>query len=389
MAPLTREQQMALKKKQAEDRPPAQDDPLDAIKQHLQGGGKILPIVGNSLVDNLIFPLSAEEGKIPRVDEFLAEFWAEKVGYPFVQRTRMAHIAQFVLMRGAAPSIAKKSYVDFLKELRLDMSETMDEEVEFLAGLRRKSGSLAFTDICAELDLTSTADKNPLDALAEMNLPLYITTSYYDFLERALQQAGKNPLTHICFWDGPPPPEAGEHAAERDFRLGDPKTPGFRPIVYHLLGHERFPETMVLAEDDFLKYLKKIAVDSPNSQRPVIPTYLRDQIANSALVMMGLNIADWDFRMLFHGVLPLAIENKPRHPCLALQLDPSKQRELVEGAEGEEGDRESRKQAVIKAAYDYLDQYFKHANFKVVLQESGAFVQDLWRVWQEVQRESV
>ena len=274
MAPLTCEQQMALKKKQAEDRPPAQDDPLDAIKQHLQGGGKILPIVGNSLVDNLIFPLSAEEGKVPRVDEFLAEFWAEKVGYPFVQRTRMAHIAQFVLMRGAAPSIAKKSYVDFLKELRLDMSETMDEEVEFVAGLRRKSGSLAFTDICAELDLTSTTDKNPLDALAEMNLPLYITTSYYDFLERALQQAGKNPLTHICFWDGPPPPEAGEHAAEREFRLGDPKKPGFRPIVYHLLGHERFPETMVLAEDDFLKYLKKIAVDSPNSQRPVIPTYL-------------------------------------------------------------------------------------------------------------------
>lgn len=44
---------------------------------------------------------------------------------------------------------------------------------------------------------------------------------------------------------------------------------------------------------------------------------------------------------------------------------------------------------MIKAAYDYLDQYFKHANFKVVLQESGAFVQDLWRVWQEVQRESV
>lgn len=372
---LTREQMIALKKKQAQ-KPLAEQDTLAAIKPYLQGGGKLLPIIGNSIIEAAVFPFPSEDGEMPRIEETLAEAWAEKVGYPFAERTRLARIAQFVLMRSTAPSVAKKSYVDFLKGYLLDAGEMLGVDAGTVTSLRQKTG-LTLTEISTELELTSPDEKSPLDLLAQMNLPVYITTSYYDFLEQALAKAGKVAITHVCFWDGPPPPDAEQYTPALGFKPGDPTQPGFRPIVYHLLGHERFPSTIVLAEDDFLEYLKKIALDSTNSQRPIIPTYLRDQLANSALVMMGLNVSDWDFRVLFRGVLPLTIDTY-RHPCLALQLDPSKQKELANDDD-----------QAVKAAHTYLESYFDHASFKVLLQDADAFVQQLWQLWQQAGREGV
>lgn len=376
---LTREQMIALKKKQAQ-KPFAEQDTLAPIKPYMQEGGRLLPIIGNSIIETVVFPFPSDDGQTPRIEETLADAWAEKVGYPYAERTRLARIAQFVLMRSSAPSVAKKSYVDFLKEFLLDAGEMLGIDVATVTSLRQRTG-LTLAEISMELELTSSDEKSPLDFLAQMNLPLYITTSYYDFLELALKKAGKDPITHVCFWDGSPPPDAKSYTAASGFKPGDPRQQGFRPIVYHLLGHERFPSTMVLAEDDFLDYLKKIALDSTNSQRPIIPTYLRDQLANSALVMMGLNISDWDFRMLFHGVLPLALDS-PHHPCIALQIDPIKHKELI-------NDENKDQNALAKEARDYLENYFKRGNFRVILQDAGAFVRQLWQLWQQVQLEGV
>lgn len=374
---LTREQMMALLNQQSEAQPAGAggEDFLAEMKSYLAGGGQILPIVGNSMLDSLVFPFpAAGEGETPRVEEMLAKLWAKDVGYPFASRIHIAQIAQFVLMtKGLALSTAKKRYVDFLKETLIGVGKLLGEEDDFLQALRAKT-TLTFPQVAEELELLPKRDdlSHPLAILARLNVPLYITTSYYDFLERALEQAGLDPITHICFWDGPPPPEAADYAPDADFQPDDPGREGFRPVVYHLLGHERFPSSMVLSEDDYLEYLKNIARDSANSQRPILPTYLRDKLANSALVMMGLNMSDWDFRVLFRGVLPLTIDSY-RHPCVAIQLDPSQQESLV-------GEKDA-----LEAARCYLENYFQKSQFKLVLQDTTAFVHELWQLRQQLQ----
>ena len=53
--------------------------------------------------------------------------------------------------------------------------------------------------------------------LAKLNLPVYVTTSYYDFLEKALEHAGKQPRTEISYWRDNLKPVA-KHTSEADFR---------------------------------------------------------------------------------------------------------------------------------------------------------------------------
>lgn len=365
-ATLTREQllQRARAMKQAQQPGDEAGNLWEELKPRILAR-EVLPIISNSVLDSLVFPLNLtdESGHVQNPDEILAEILAEKLDYPFADRTRLARVAQYASYSGFDIGTAKSKYLSFLKETLLLFAEMTDPQtVEELRPQVDEPG-WTFTKLAAELDYPQAPEgkPNPLNLLARLPLPVYVTTSAYGFMERALEQEKRTPVTHVCFWNGQVPAEASHFYPSPSFKP-DPMT----PVVYHLFGYEEAPSSLLLSEDDYLDFLKNIARDRTNTERPIIPTYLRDHLANSSLIMMGYRLPEWDFRVLFRGVIPLYIETQ-RYKSLAIQLEPQQQNGIADAAK----------------AMKYLDAYFGKGNFAVVWQDVFGFVGELWDKWNQ------
>jgi hypothetical protein len=363
---LTREQvlQMARARKQVQQPTDASSNLWNDLKPRILAR-EVLPIISNSVLDSLVFPLNLtdEGGGMHNPDEILAEMLAEKIDYPFPDRTRLARVAQYASYSGFDAGTAKSKYLSFLKETLLLFAEMGDPSaVEELRPHIDEPG-WTFTKLAAELDFPQAPEgkPNPLNLLARIPLPVYVTTSAYGFMERALEQEGRTPVTHVCFWDGQVPGEASHFYPDADFKP-DPMT----PVVYHLFGYEEAPSSLLISEDDHLDFLKGIARDRSNTVRPIIPSYLRGHLANSSLIMLGYRLPEWDFRVLFRGVIPLYIETQ-RYKSLAIQLEPQQQSGIAD----------------VGKAEKYLEAYFDKANFAVIWDDVFSFVGELWNKWNQ------
>jgi len=91
------------------------------------------------------------------------------------------------------------------------------------------------------------------------------------------------------------------------------------PLVYHLHGSDDYPGSLVLTEDDYMEFLVAISQNVGRGADP-IPRRIRQAMADSSLVLLGYGLQNWDFRVLFWGLI------KPRplqHTSVSIQLVPS------------------------------------------------------------------
>ncbi len=144
---------------------------------------------------------------------------------------------------------------------------------------------------------------NPLMILAGFPFRYYVTTSHHNFIELALKAAGKTPRMEFCRWrqkrDNIPLVLDSFSKLEPDKHY-EPNE--FEPLVYHLYGHDDYPESLVLTEDDYFQFL--IAISQHKGQgTDVIPHQLRGVISYSALILLGYELRSWDFRILFWGLI--------------------------------------------------------------------------------------
>lgn len=260
--------------------------------------------------------------------------------------------------------IANENYLTFLKRVLLQIakrdqaiSQSLRVELEELA-----EEEYSFADLTQDLGYPRFNKQYPdvLQKLAKLPIKIYITTSYYDFLERLLQAEGKQPQTQICFYRGEPSNIPPEHRTNLEFE----PTPN-NPVVYHLYGFEHYPNSLVLSEDDYLDFLVAMTKDT-NSLAPIIPLYIREALTDSALLLLGYRLQDWDFRILFRGLLTTNNADN-RKFSVALQLDPEDQENIQDVAQ----------------AQLYLKRYFRSARFSVVLSNTANFVQALWQEWHQ------
>lgn len=188
--------------------------------------GRVVPILGNAVRNNRIFEidddndagveetnreakesLEALDQDAPdhlSVEEELAKLWARRIGYPLPDQPRLARVAQFNRVISDDMQQAKSNYLQFLKECLLDVAEEDELVVEIAAGLRTQLIEKSFSEMVAELDYPrfTITRPDPLRVLAKLRLPIYVTTSYYDFLERALRAEGANNVrTRFCLWN--------------------------------------------------------------------------------------------------------------------------------------------------------------------------------------------
>ena len=195
-------------------------------------------------------------GSLPLGAE-IARRWASDHGYPFSNPDNLIEVAQF---------LAIKYDPLFAKELILQQ----------FAGVKSPD---------------FRAPSEPHAVLADLPLPIYMTTNYDDFMVKALDSRHRDPLRELCRWNESL--ESEESVFDTDFV----PTPA-NPVVYHLHGHT-LPEPLVLTEDDYLSFLANIARNPK-----LLPGPIQRALDRSTCLFIGYRLADWNFRVLFQGLRP-------------------------------------------------------------------------------------
>lgn len=310
--------------------------------------GKLTPIIS----DRVFFP-----GR-----NMLLEQWAKELRYPFPEERGLTipKMAQYLAATSRDDLTAKEDFLEFSKEYLLEsVRETADDnQLNLLDRLEDELPDLTFSELAARLDFPKYDDEfeNPLFVLASLPLPIYITTSYYDFMERALVDVGKRPRTEVCYWQD-------ELIADIPSIFED--DPDYEPseeepLVFHLNGRDDHPASLVLTEDDYLDFLIRISQDMN-----ALPRRVAQALVDSSLIMLGYQLEDWNFKTMFRGLIKSKRASR-RRLSLALQY-------TADAAEDENLDP--------RDVEEYLQRYFDKANFDIYWGEPTAFVQELWEEW--------
>lgn len=339
--------------------------------------GKVVPVISGSLVYDLIFNELAgqdnEEGDNcnparMNAQNALAMIWASRVPYPLPDSTELARVAQYVRSKSKNIADSKQSYLDFLKLFLLEYAAHVKGKQDLSAELMGSIEEFTFTELATqELEIVKFGPgfNDPISVLASLPLPVYITTSYHTVLENALIAFGKEPISQVCFWSGPPP-MANEYA-QIDQLNANPKT----PLVYHLYGMERFPLTLVLGEDDYLDFLIRVTTDQgkPDS---ILPSYLINALKLNLLLMLGYRLNDWDFRTLFRGIISTRDRQDMTFTNMLLQLSLSDQYQLA---------RDDQIRESINQVQEYLQNYFNPLAFEIRWSNPSEFLGALQNEW--------
>ena len=277
----------------------------------------------------------------------VAQRWAEKHKYPFADRDELARVAQYI-----ATSLGEGfPRLEFLRTLLAELTERLPEE------LRPEKRVQTLTDLIQAAgweNLTSDDPNEVHRVLADLDLPLYLTTNADSFMVEALRARGKKAEREICRWnerlDRLPSRFAEDDAYE--------PTPD-EPLVYQLFGSDEEVNSLVLAEDDYMNFLVRVVAD-----RDRIPNTIREALSSSTLLFVGYSLYDWEFRVLMHGLVG-SLDQRLGLKHVAVQL---------EFAEAGTADT-----AAVQA---FLEQYFQDADINVFWGSTTQFIAELREHWE-------
>lgn len=237
--------------------------------------GRCTPFLGAGVNDSSILPL----GKT------IAETWAKENNYPLQDPTDLARVAQY---------------------LAITRVDAMDCKEELLRKWFRKVQMPAFG-----------ASDSTLGLLAQLPLPVYMTTNYDPQMVNALKSFGKKPHREVCRWNNHPSLKNRPSVWDRNRGFRPTKD---SPLVYHLHGIDEIYESLVLTEDDYVDFLVNIS----RRQDKLLPPFIQETFAATSLMFIGYRMNDWTFRVLFRGLVS-AVESGLRRTSIAVQLPPEMQ----------------------------------------------------------------
>lgn len=189
----------------------------------------------------------------------------------------------------------------------------------------------------------------PHGILADLPLPIYITTNYDDFMFRALRSRNREAEREFCRWNE----KLKSFNKRLDFEPGPEK-----PLVFHLHGIFEEPQSIVLTEDDYLEFIMNIS-----KYRKLIPARIEDAFTDTSLLFLGYSLGDWNFRVLFRSIVSyLPLNQRMSH--VSVQLVPG-------------GNRISE----VNNAREYLSRYFGKKEIHVYWGTCRQFAAELKRRW--------
>jgi CHAT domain/SIR2-like domain len=255
-----------------------------------------VPILGFGLLEPLIG--SSRE---------IARSWAESAGYPLDPHSQddLTQVAQYLSIK-QKPAYPRNQLLKHIRSrliatYKLPIEENENRPMEELI-------SLIADEILKDPD-------QPYNVLARLPVKIYINANPDNILELALRKHGREPLAMYSRWN-----KSLEDAdtIEASSRLVEISV--HRPLVYYLFGRTNLPKSLVLSEDDYFEYL--MWVNNPAAKirlpEPVITSWRDD-----ALLFLGFQLDDWNFRALFRSILYGDRRRSIRdYPSVAVQLQP-------------------------------------------------------------------
>ena len=300
---------------------------------------QVTPILGPGLSESIFGPLRE-----------VAQRWAETYHYPMAphERESLPQVAQF---------LAVNQYHNFPRE---ELEDYLLQEIPKQFGAELPSELLQGKPSLDELINAVSASRrahDPLEPnkiLAQLPIPIYITTNLDNQLGGALVEAGKNPQILLCPWN-----EYIEQAETIFDREPDYYPSPEQPLVYHLFGRFNEPDSVVLTEDDYFDFLIGVT-----GNQDLIPPVVRRALSDSSLLFLGYQMDDWNFRVLFRSILSKqGGGRRDRYAHIAAQIDPEEGRILAP-------DRARR----------YLENYFsKGADISIFWGSAQDFLSELFR----------
>jgi hypothetical protein len=301
--------------------------------------GRCTPILGPGLTESLLG--SRRE---------IAQRWAETYHFPMAPHDRddLPQVAQFLAVN-QQPMFPRD---ELLEHLRQEMLRRYDSDLP--EALRGEALDALITAVGTQRRERAAAE--PHRVLAELPLSIYITTDVTNLLADALTAAGKEPQVELCRWNDDLAQLPSIYGHEPTYRPDDK-----RPLVYHLFGRLHEPDSVLLTEDDYFDYLIGVT-----SNKDLIPGVVRRALADTALLFLGFQMDDWNFRVLFRSIMSQEGRGRRRgYAHVAAQIDPEEGRIL-------EPERARR----------YLERYFQDADISLYWGSAEDFVQELQRRWQ-------
>jgi hypothetical protein len=125
-----------------------------------------------------------------------------------------------------------------------------------------------------------------LRALAELDFPRIITTNYDQLFESALRLAGKDPRISVYTPNLEP---------TRDF----PNPTTQSPVVFKIHGDIDHEESMVITEDDYIRFLLRMSNKEPYDP---IPLKLKADLTEWTTLFVGYSLLDYNLRVLFQAL---------------------------------------------------------------------------------------
>lgn len=301
--------------------------------------GLATPIVGSGLLERFVGHTRD-----------IARRWAEAYRYPLEPHARedLPQVAQYLAVN-QAPNFPREELGEYLRETlqkryALDLTPelqapgaTLDQILGAVGARHRDQDAL-----------------EPFKVLAGQPFPIYLTTTPDNLLVAALLAAGKKPESEICPWNEYIEQAGGSiYEREPDYR----PTPE-RPLVYHLFGRLDNPDSLVLTEDDYFDYLIGVT-----SNKDLIPAAVRRALADTALLFLGFQLDDWNFRVLFRSIMGQGGGGRrSRYAHVAAQIMPEEGRILEP-----------------EGARHYLEDYFQSENISLFWGSAEDFVRELAR----------
>jgi len=293
--------------------------------------------------------------------DLVIENWAKEIDYPDLgDHHSLHHVAQYAAAYSRDTLSVKEDFLEFLKQRLIDKAydELPEDEADFLETLEDEVYDLTFSEVAARLGHPKYDDPfdNPLRILAELPMPIYLTTNYSTYMEAALRAAGKEPRTEICYWHD----ALDDEDCPSVFTIEPDYHPSIEtPLVYHLHGLDTVPTSLVLTEDDYWDFLIRVSEDPD-----IIPRRITQALADTSLMLLGYQIDGWDFKTIFRG---LVTSKRSSRRLLSLSIQYQLKKRNVHA---------------MNEVQEYIRKYFQKANFDVYWGDTQKFMKELWEHWE-------
>ena len=314
-----------------------------------------------------------------------------------MSRSDLASVAQYVRVeQQSGPRLVRDELYFLLR------NELRSKHGEKLPGLDWDRLPLATMFSLIGEHQRATSQKNDgYSRLARLDLPVFVTTSWSNLLEDALEEYGKSPVTRYFDWrksisdeelwpyllEGEtgdsstgqsiddltcPVTQAGEardrspeshrQKVERLRAEVDPERPPTRfsiqePLVYHLCGTLQSQPTLVITEDDYFIWLREWVKQVDNGD--CVPGYVKTPLVTNSQLFLGYHFDDWEFRLVFQAIKSFQRKIQDGRPHVGVQFEPHTLRIERE------------------AAQSYLESYFDEDKISVYWQTGNAFLAEL------------